>query len=225
MAEPKRGITDTSKKPPAQALSEMAELGPSGAILADEAQGQLELVRSMKLPTDGSELAKVAELGIKFGPVDKDDPIFRDATLPAGWRKVPEPSHSMWSYVVDEKGRRRADVFYKAASYDRHAHISPHQYHYRYVIKIGDEWYEHPDWKSGHSDPAPKTTKDLAKAYPFTSAKRARDEIARSARFREASPKVVRVVQPEDELYRELVGPPEPAEESIEAPKPRERDA
>ncbi len=43
--------------------------------------------------------------------------------LPQGWRKE-ATKHHMWSVLRDERGRPRANIFYKAAFYDRSAHIS-----------------------------------------------------------------------------------------------------
>lgn len=40
--------------------------------------------------------------------------------MPDGWKKEPT-DHDMWSRIVDEKGRERAMVFYKAAFYDQRA--------------------------------------------------------------------------------------------------------
>ena len=61
--------------------------------------------------------------GVKFlGPVE-GDPIFQRVTLPAGWSKK-ATDHSMWSNLVDDKGRVRARIFYKAAFYDRSATLS-----------------------------------------------------------------------------------------------------
>ena len=94
-----------------------------GGIEAQEARGQRELVNSEVLPRDGSDNPAWAKMGIVFGgPVD-GDPIFRSVTLPAGWKKEPT-EHSMWSKLVDDKGRERAMIFYKAAFYDRSAHMS-----------------------------------------------------------------------------------------------------
>ncbi len=42
--------------------------------------------------------------------------------LPAGWKKI-STDHAMWSNLVDDKGRKRASIFYKAAFYDRSAHL------------------------------------------------------------------------------------------------------
>lgn len=95
-----------------------------GGIEASEARGQSALVHSELLPTkmDGG-MALYEAMGVRFGSVVKDDPLFIEATLPAGWKKV-ATSHPLHSHVVDEKGRKRLHVAYKAAYYDRYAHMS-----------------------------------------------------------------------------------------------------
>jgi hypothetical protein len=55
----------------------------------------------------------------------------------------------MWSYLVDEKGRERAAIFYKAAFYDRDAHISiTSRYSYSVEPACGyeDENYQSSEW-------------------------------------------------------------------------------
>ena len=89
-----------------------------------EAHGQSELVVSEVLPTDGSDNECWAKMGVIFGEPVKGDPIFRQATLPKGWSKK-RTGHSMWSDLVDEQGKKRAAIFYKAAFYDRSSFISP----------------------------------------------------------------------------------------------------
>jgi hypothetical protein len=98
----------------------MVMAGP-GAIEAQEARGQRELVQSSVLPADMRDQRPALEaLGFKFGePVD-GDPLFINAELPPGWSKAPT-DHAMWSSVVDDRGRVRVNVFYKAAYYDRRA--------------------------------------------------------------------------------------------------------
>ena len=96
-----------------------------GGIEAQEAAGQAMLVASgAQLPKDiQSGLTReqiTAATGIQFGE-DADD-IFVNVTLPPGW-KLKATSHSMWSDLLDDQGRKRAGVFYKAAFYDRNAHI------------------------------------------------------------------------------------------------------
>lgn len=98
--------------------------GAAGAIEAQEKRGQQQLVNSDRLPTDlrgGQD--QFEALGFTFGEPDPGDPLFRPATLPAGWRREAS-DHDMWSYIVDEHGRQRVGVFYKAAFYDRKAHAT-----------------------------------------------------------------------------------------------------
>lgn len=98
--------------------------GPEPAILEQERAGQAQLVNSECLPTDlsGDDRSAFEALGIRFGePVD-GDPLFQHATLLEGWTKQAS-DRDMWSYVLDQHGRRRISVFYKAAFYDRRAHM------------------------------------------------------------------------------------------------------
>lgn len=95
-----------------------------GGIEAQEAQGQTDFVASEVLPKEllhGTTREQLEALGIVFGN-DVDD-IFVEAKLPDGWKKVPT-EHSMWSELLDDKGRIRAPIFYKAAFYDRKAHLT-----------------------------------------------------------------------------------------------------
>jgi hypothetical protein len=96
-------------------------VGSTDWITSQEAAGQRQLVASTSLPTDASgDDAEFLALGFTFGDPDPGDPMFRPVTLPDGWSKQPS-DHDMWSHVVDELGRRRVAVFYKAAFYDRRA--------------------------------------------------------------------------------------------------------
>jgi hypothetical protein len=96
-----------------------------GGIEAQEAAGQQSLVSNFdRIPRrwgwgDESFPAEVLErLGFKIGePIDD---IFIAVTPPAGWR-MEATGHSMHSDILDEHGRKRASVFYKAAFYDRRA--------------------------------------------------------------------------------------------------------
>jgi hypothetical protein len=96
---------------------------PSGYIEGMEAAGQRQLVNSDRLPTDAGDDRAYLALGFTFGPADPQDRLFRTATLPTGWRRQGS-DHSMWSHIVDEFGRERVSIFYKAAFYDRSAHMS-----------------------------------------------------------------------------------------------------
>ena len=91
-----------------------------GGIEAQEAQGQRDLVRSTTLPIAG-DWDTLMRWGVIQG--EKSDDLFCHCTLPEGWSKV-ATDHSMWSNLVDARGLIRASIFYKAAFYDRDAHIN-----------------------------------------------------------------------------------------------------
>lgn len=102
---------------------------PGGFIERQEARGQHHLANAREgntilLPLDGStKNAEVwAAIGVTFGEMADGDALFVKATVPDGWRIV-KTDHSMWSYLADDQGRERASIFYKAAFYDRSAHM------------------------------------------------------------------------------------------------------
>lgn len=106
---------------PEVALAEAMLFGGSESIEASEARGQRQMVESEVIPSEGAE--KLVDLGFELGDVVKEDPIFRATKLPEGWAREGS-GHSMWSYIIDERGFRRVAIFYKAAFYDRHAYAS-----------------------------------------------------------------------------------------------------
>lgn len=90
-----------------------------GGIEAQEKAGQTALVNSTRMPKEMRPSREVFEaFGFVFG--EAVDDLFVDATLPAGWTRA-ATSHSMHSDILDEQGRKRVGVFYKAAFYDRKA--------------------------------------------------------------------------------------------------------
>ena len=93
-----------------------------GGIEAQEKRGQSEFVATDKLPIQGtSDRRELLEsLGFEFG--ENIDELFVAIKLPPGWKKEAD-AHSMWSSLIDEHGRKRASIFYKAAFYDRDAFI------------------------------------------------------------------------------------------------------
>lgn len=130
-SRPTRGITNTTREAAENPVIMLGVLagGVSRGIEEQERNGQAELVTSTSLPskmrghmTDNAR-SIFEGFGIKFGGASADDPLFIDATLPPGWRKE-RTNHSMWSKLLDDKGRERASIFYKAAFYDRDAHMS-----------------------------------------------------------------------------------------------------
>ena len=117
---------ENTQNPASMNLTSMLLLAtgdPDAVIGAQERAGQAQLVHSDRLPTElHSKREDFEAVGFTFGDPDPGDPLFMPATLPEGWRKEGS-DHDMWSYIVDQYGRRRASIFYKAAFYDRSAHV------------------------------------------------------------------------------------------------------
>lgn len=101
----------------------MAAMLPGG-IERQEKEGQQTFVAADRLPVKGlGDQEKLKALGFVFGKVlEGKDRIFIEAKLPPGWKKV-ATDHSMWSDLIDDTGRKRAAIFFKAAFYDYHAFI------------------------------------------------------------------------------------------------------
>lgn len=116
-----------------------------GGIEAQEAAGQADLVADTILPSkvNYGTKAQFEAMGIVFGnPVDN---LFVEAKLPIGWKKE-ATGHSLWSNLLDDKGRERATIFYKAAFYDRDAFLSilrRFSYHTQPVGGYGDDSYDY----------------------------------------------------------------------------------
>ena len=117
---------------------------PSKAIENAERRGQKSVVRNQRLPkklNDHSVPREVRWNGVKKSMsweeeseivtqnnieytrqqyermgitiVDEYDDLFWNVNLPEGW-KIEATSHSMWNNLYDNKGRKRANFFYKA---------------------------------------------------------------------------------------------------------------
>lgn len=93
-----------------------------------------EFVNSTTLPIkfNFATQEQFEKMGIVFGDRPVGNDLFCEAVLPEGWHKE-ATAHSMWSDLVDDQGRRRASIFYKAAFYDRNAFmdITP-----RFIISV-----------------------------------------------------------------------------------------
>lgn len=90
-----------------------------GGIEAQEACGQRDMASNFKTLPKGMDREIAEGLGFKFLPEGGDD-IFDAVDAPAGWSIRPT-DHSMHSDIVDDQGRVRGGIFYKAAFYDRRA--------------------------------------------------------------------------------------------------------
>lgn len=139
-------IEDTSKRDPLLLVA--GAWGNPGHIEEMEAQGQAQLLNSTELPTDMREGRQAYEaLGFTLGAPHPNDPMFCPATLPEGWTRA-ATDHSMWSRILDQHGRERVEIFYKAAFYDRRAFMrlnTPYSYLSRALDTgvepvMDDEW-------------------------------------------------------------------------------------
>ncbi len=118
---------NTSKINPHDLFLEAVVHGAPQAIQAQEERGSAQLVKSDVLPKgDQRDRAAMESIGIKLGEDVPGDPLFIYAELPDGWekRRGDDGDDPRGSYLYDDQGRKRASIFYKAASYDRKADIS-----------------------------------------------------------------------------------------------------
>ncbi len=115
----KRHLTE-----PVELVALESMLMGSAAIENQEKRGQSKLSRASMLPVTilSGTREQFEAMGIRFHDTEADE-VFVPVDLPEGWAVVPT-SHSMWSKLCDEKGRERAAIFYKAAFYDRSAHMA-----------------------------------------------------------------------------------------------------
>lgn len=147
--KPEREVTNTTQMVSENpyfglisAMDDRARGRPQGSFIEDmEARGQQELTsQTSKLPTEGSKDPAWAKMGVLFGKPVAGDPVFTEVQLPYGWKLKPT-DHSMWNNLLDEQGRVRAKMFYKAAFYDRSAHIRLEtRYHVDRENKIADDY-------------------------------------------------------------------------------------
>ena len=121
----------------------LLHFGAPNSIEREEAAGQAYLVQEEMLPKEiqsPDTLEQFIKLGFEFGEVIDD--LFVSAKLPPGWSKS-RTDHSMWTGIVDEQGRKRVSIFYKAAFYDKSAfmrlnrRLSPSK---RYVNYPDGKW-------------------------------------------------------------------------------------
>lgn len=129
-------------------LDTFSGIYPGDAIERQEAAGQSAMVNSADLPVDMHESRDrvTVATGIKFGEPVND--LFVAVELPSGWRKE-RTEHPMWSDLLDDKGRKRAAIFYKAAFYDRSARMS---WERRYTATK-----EYADGPNGYEDDSSRT--------------------------------------------------------------------
>lgn len=103
--------------------------GNPNAIEMQEIEGQKELIASLQLPRKCNypkglnACDQYHKMGIQVFTSSKGDDLFMGVKLPDGWRKE-ATDHPMWSDLIDCNGRIRANIFYKAAFYDRDSFVN-----------------------------------------------------------------------------------------------------
>lgn len=119
-----------------------------GGIERQEAEGQKILIaHADHLPIKGTiddpvKRQQWETVGFVFGepipePTQRGLAVFVACTFPKGWSPR-ATGHSMWSEVLDDKGRNRARVFFKAAFYDYNAHTFGLEARYRWGSEMSD---------------------------------------------------------------------------------------
>ena len=104
----------------------------SSDIEASESAGQKMMIDSTQIPKDGDwELLKSWEIGI----IGDADDLFYNAQLPIGW-ELRSNGHALNTDLIDDLGRKRAALFYKAAFYDRRAEF----FAIRDRFVVGQNW-------------------------------------------------------------------------------------
>ncbi|MCI3277482.1 hypothetical protein [Streptomyces cylindrosporus] len=168
-----RNTTHDAQNPGDSMLFLAASMGPGGvaqAVDEQERAGQAQLVNSTQLPTDlrGGSREDFEAVGFQFGEPTPGDHLFMEATLPDGWTRQAS-DHPMGSYIVDEHGRQRVSIFYKAAYYDRSAHMTLTS-HFSYVygcVQRGQPVVPDDNW----------ATREALTAAAKSCAKQAQDDI------------------------------------------------
>lgn len=91
-----------------------------GGIERQEAEGQRRLAADQTLPIKCPR-SELEQLGFVFG--EQENELFVHVQFPEGWVKHPT-DHAMWTDLMDNKGRKRGAIFYKAAFYDERAEMN-----------------------------------------------------------------------------------------------------
>jgi len=176
MSKPRNTAADANAHPTLGLFAAQPE-----SIEASERAGGQQMLKSTVIPTEMQRFTTddLVKFGFIVGDVHEDDPIFRDVTLPPGWtRGDGDNDYGYWTYILDDKGRRRFAIFYKAAFYDRSAHIGIEarftlREHWDATTSDFMGWHEFTDnatgevpWKSDEYGQLPETRdRDVMGAY------------------------------------------------------------
>lgn len=145
-------MSDPTEKRP-EILGALALI--AGGENTDEVQdlfsgAQAEAVaESAMLPIDGTNGSeeKLQKWGFVLGePIDG---TFRRATLPPGW-KMKRSDHPMWTFILDDRGRQRGQMFVKSMFVMTEAHV---QWSGRFAVRgpITADGRDYHDLEDGES--------------------------------------------------------------------------
>lgn len=94
-------------------------------------RGRESFLVSSALPTTIEGVTKkegerlLQDMGIELGDAYKNDPVFRQATLPSGWEKIStDDMPPTITRLVDEQGRQRGSVYFDNMPRTRKAHLT-----------------------------------------------------------------------------------------------------
>jgi len=119
-------------------------------ITMQEVNGQRDVAQQQTLPKDMNHPKELFEsLGFVF--LGTADDLFYYVTYPEGWSVKPT-AHSLWSDLLDAKGRKRGSIFYKAAFYDCNASVSLcHRYAIRSHVPCNEDGVLVSDYSQGYT--------------------------------------------------------------------------
>ena len=151
---------------------------PSEAIESQERRGQSKIINNKRLPKkmndhnvpreifwrgttndmNYEEKRKIIDqnifeytqkqyerMGIEI--INECDDLFWNVKLPEGW-DTRATDHTMWNELIDDKGRKRATFFYKAAFYDRDAFANLQTRFQLDVTHVADPDSDYEVWKA-----------------------------------------------------------------------------
>ena len=91
----------------------------------EEADGALQFcklsIMPRRLSLNGADSRETLER-MGFVVTGEYDDLFYDVTFPEGWTRF--SNETLWTRILDSKGRERGAVFYKASLHDRKASMS-----------------------------------------------------------------------------------------------------
>lgn len=100
-----------------------------GFIERQEIEGQFAISTGQYLPKNMGTQGRYMDAapaynlaGIEI--IGEEDKLFYKVKLPENWTVEPHSNSQYWSDLKDDNGKVRAEIFYKAAFYDRDAFIN-----------------------------------------------------------------------------------------------------